>query len=114
VPYTEKLQYLSKQLLAAKKLPQEAFLKTILRKEGNCWSDFYKYVKRREGSRENIPTIKDGNGLKITDATEKQMRLTLTIRQFSAARTIFLMYRVEIQASHSPLIVKSLGEGLKR
>ena len=41
---TEKLK-LSKQLLAAKKSEQEAFLKSILSKEGKCWSDFYKYVK---------------------------------------------------------------------
>ena len=58
-------------MLAAKKSAQEAFLKTILRKEGNCWSDFYKYVKRRKGSRENIPSIKDSNGQIITDAKEK-------------------------------------------
>jgi hypothetical protein len=70
-PYTEKLKHLSKQLLAAKKSAQEAFLKTILRREGNCWSDFYKYVKRRKGSRENIPSIKDSNGRIITDAMEK-------------------------------------------
>jgi len=39
---TEKLKQLSKQLLAAKKLAQETFLKSILSKEGKCWSDFYK------------------------------------------------------------------------
>ena len=33
-PYTERLKHLSKQLLSAKKSAQEAFLKTILRKEG--------------------------------------------------------------------------------
>jgi len=55
-------QPLSKQLLAAKKSAQEAFLKSILSKEGKCWSDFYKYVKRCKGNRENIPTIKDCNG----------------------------------------------------
>jgi hypothetical protein len=65
------LKHLSKQLLAAKKSAHEAFLKTILGKEGNCWSDFYKYVKRRKGSRENIASIKDSNGRIITDATEK-------------------------------------------
>jgi len=42
---TEKLKQLSKQLLAAKKSAQEAFLKSLLSKEGKCWSDFYKYVK---------------------------------------------------------------------
>ena len=47
---TEKLKPLSKQLLAAKKSAKEAFLKSILSKEGKCWSDFYKYVKRRNGN----------------------------------------------------------------
>jgi len=58
---TEKLKQLSKQLLAAKKSAQEAFLKSILSKEGKFWFDFYKYVKRRKGNKENIPAIKDCN-----------------------------------------------------
>jgi len=64
---TEKLRQLSKQLLATKKWAQEAFLKSVLIKEGKCWSDFYKYVKRRKGNKENIPAIKDCNGRNITD-----------------------------------------------
>ena len=48
---------------AAKKSAQEAFLKSILSKEGKSWSDFYKYVKRRKGNKENIPAIKDCTGL---------------------------------------------------
>ena len=52
-------------------MAQEAFLKSILSKEGKCWSDFYKYVKRRKGNKENIPAIKDCNGRIITDAIEK-------------------------------------------
>jgi len=43
----------------------------MLRKEGKCWSDFYKYVKTRKGNNENIPAIKDCNGRIITDAIEK-------------------------------------------
>ena len=62
---------LSNQLLAAKKSAQEAFLKSVLSKVGNCWSDFYKYIKRRKGNRENIPAIKDCNERIITDAIEK-------------------------------------------
>jgi len=46
---TEKLKQLSKQLLAAKKSAPEAFLKSVIRKDDKCWSDFYKYVKRRKG-----------------------------------------------------------------
>jgi len=68
---TEKLKQLSKQLLAAKKSAQEAFLKSILSKEDKCWSDFYKYVKGRKGNRENIPAIKDCNERIIKDAIEK-------------------------------------------
>ena len=48
VHYLEELKQLSKQLLVAKKSAQEGFLKSILSKEGKCWSDFYKYVKRRK------------------------------------------------------------------
>jgi len=68
---TEKLKQLSKQLLVAKKSAQEAYLKSVLSKEGNCWSDFYKYVKRHKGNKENIPAIKDYNRRIITDAIEK-------------------------------------------
>jgi len=46
VHYLEELKLLSKQLLAAKKSAQEAFLKSVLSKEGKCWSEFYKYIKR--------------------------------------------------------------------
>jgi hypothetical protein len=38
---------------------------------GKCWTDFYKYVKRRKGNKENIPAIKDCHGQIITDAIEK-------------------------------------------
>ena len=110
---TEKLRQLSKQLLAAKKSAQEAFLKSILSKEGKCWSDFYKYVKRRKGNKENIPAIKDCNGRIITDAIDKANSLTPIIRQYSAARAIFFIDRVKKQAIHSPPILKQLGEGLK-
>src|SRR5215468_11839952 len=67
----DKLKQLFKQLLAEKKRAQETYLKSILSKQGKCWSDFYKYVKRRKGNRENIPAIKDGSGRIITDPTEK-------------------------------------------
>jgi hypothetical protein len=69
--YMDKLKQSSKHLLAAQKQAQETFLNSILSKEGKGWSDFYKYVKRRKGNRENIPTIKDSSGRIITDSTEK-------------------------------------------
>ena len=65
------MKQLYKQLLADKKSAKQAFLKSILSKEGKCWSEFYKYVKRRKQNRENIPAIKDCNGRIITDSIEK-------------------------------------------
>jgi len=58
------MKQLYKQLLAAKKSVQEVFLKSIVSKEGKCWSEFYKYSKRRKGNRENIlpsKTLMDGS-----------------------------------------------------
>jgi len=62
---------LSKQLLTAKKSAQEAFLNSVLSKEGKCWAEFYTYVKRRKGNGKNIPVIEDCNGRIITDSIEK-------------------------------------------
>jgi len=59
VHYIEELNQLSRQLLAAKKSAQEVFLKSILSKEGKCWPELFKYGKRGQGNRENIPAIKD-------------------------------------------------------
>ena len=69
--YKVELNTLFKQLLAAKKTAQETFLRSVLSNKDNCWSEFYKYVKRRKGNRENIPAIKDRNRTIITDSTEK-------------------------------------------
>jgi len=67
----EELKQLSKHLLAAKKSAQEAFLKSVLCREGKCWPEFYKYVKRRKENRENILAIKYSNGRIITDSIDK-------------------------------------------
>ena len=69
--YKVELKRLSKELLAAKKTAQVTFLRSVLRKEGNCWSEFYKYVKSRKGNREIISAINDHNGRIIRDTTEK-------------------------------------------
>jgi len=61
---------LSKQLLTVKKSAQEAFLNSMLSKEGKCWAEFYTYIKRRKGNRENIPAIKDCNGRIVTESIE--------------------------------------------
>jgi uncharacterized protein (UPF0248 family) len=69
--YRADLNRLSKELLVAKKKAQETFLRSGLQNEGRCWTEFYKYVKRRRGNRENIPVIKDHNGKLITEPLEK-------------------------------------------
>ncbi|PNF41870.1 hypothetical protein B7P43_G15761 [Cryptotermes secundus] len=57
--------------IKVRKTAQETFLRSVLKNDGKSWTEFYKYVKRRKGNRENIPAIKDGNGRLITDAIEK-------------------------------------------
>ena len=47
------------------------FLQSVPQNEGNCWSDFYRYVKRQKGNREIIPVIKDHNATITTDSTGK-------------------------------------------
>jgi len=46
-------------------------LQSVLQNKDNCWSEFYKYVKRRKGNREFIPVIKDHNRMIIKDTTKK-------------------------------------------
>ena len=58
-------------MLTATKTAQEAFFRSILSNEVKCWPEFYKYVKRRKGYRENIPAIKGCNGRPIIDPVEK-------------------------------------------
>jgi len=41
----QELKQLSKQLLAATKSTEEAFLKSMLSTEGKCCSELYKYVR---------------------------------------------------------------------
>jgi hypothetical protein len=43
----------------------------VLKYEGKCWTEFYKYVKRHKGDKEDMTVIKDDNGLLITDSIEK-------------------------------------------
>ena len=70
-PYQAELNRLFKELLVAKKKAQETFIRSVLRNEGRCWTEFYKYIKRCKGNRENIPAIKDHNGKLITDPPDK-------------------------------------------
>ena len=89
-------------------------MKSILNKEGKCWSDFYKYVKRRKGNKENIPAIKDCTGRIITDAIEKANTLNSYYSTVFSSEGNILHIQRETQAIHSPSILKQLGEGLKR
>ena len=59
-------------------------LKINTKQKGNCWSDFYKYVKRRKGNKENILAIKDCNGRIITDAIRKANTFNSLFDRFSS------------------------------
>jgi hypothetical protein len=54
-------------------------LRTVLKNEGDCWTEFYKYVKRRKGNKENIPAIKDVSGQLVTDSIEKANTLNIIL-----------------------------------
>jgi hypothetical protein len=69
--YQAELKRLSKELLLENKKAQETFLRSVLQNVGRCWTEFYKYVKRRRGNRENIPAIKDRNDKLVTEPLEK-------------------------------------------
>jgi hypothetical protein len=86
--YQAALKRLSKELLVAKRNAQETFLRSVLQNEGSCWTEFYKYVKRRTGNRENIPALKDHNGKLITQPIEKANTLNSYYASiFSCERT---------------------------
>jgi hypothetical protein len=70
--HLEELKRLFKQLLTAKKTAQETIFRSILSKEGECWSESSKYVKRRKGHKKNFPAIEDCNGRLITDPIQKK------------------------------------------
>ena len=48
-------------------------MSSVLQNEGK--SEFYRFVNRRKGKRENIPAIKDCNGGLITDHVDKANNL---------------------------------------
>ena len=73
--YQAELKRLSKELLTEKRNAQETFLSSVLQNEGKPWSEFYRFVNRRKGNRQNIPSIKDCNGGPITDPADKANNL---------------------------------------
>ena len=73
--YQAELKRLSKKLLTAKRNAQETFLSSVLQNEGKSWSEFYRYINRRKGNRENIPALKDCNGGLVTGPVAKANNL---------------------------------------
>ena len=57
--------------MIATKKAQENFLRTVLHNEGNSWAEFFKYVKRRKGGKENVTGLKDSTGMLITEPIDK-------------------------------------------
>ena len=73
--YQAELKRLSNKLLTAKRNAPDNFLSSVLHNEGKAWSELYRFVNRRKGNRENIPSLKDGNGWLITDPVEEANHL---------------------------------------
>jgi hypothetical protein len=69
------LKRLSKKLLTAKINAQDTFLSSVLQNDGKSWSEFYRFVNKRKGNKENIPAMKDCNGGQITDPADKANNL---------------------------------------
>jgi hypothetical protein len=101
---------ISKQWLAVKKGRRDVF-RSLLKNEGKCWPEFYKYVKRRKYYRENIPAIIDCNVRPIIDPIENVILLIIAILRYSAAWVTSNIYGAPTQANPSPLIRKSLEKG---
>jgi hypothetical protein len=80
-----------------KRKAQKTFLSSVLQNEGKSWSEVYRFLDRRKGNRENIPTIKDCNGGLITDPVDKANILNnYYISVFSCERNI-----QDINSTHS-------------
>ena len=105
------MKQLSTHLLAAKKSAQEAFLKLVLNKDSKCWSEFYKYIKRRKENKENIPAINDCNGRNITDSIEKAN--SLNFYYYSVFGSDFLKIQGKISSEPFTIDTKTLGKGLQ-
>ena len=51
--YQAELKKVFEKLLTAKRNAQETFLISVLQNEGKSWSEFFRFVNRRKGNREN-------------------------------------------------------------
>ena len=84
-------------MLTAERNAQETFLSAVLQNEGKSWSEFYRFVNRRKGNRENIPAIKDCNGGLITDPADNANNLSTSYASvYSCERVI-----PDINSTHS-------------
>jgi len=102
-PYQAELKRLSKELLVAKKKVQDIVLCSVLQNECSCWTQFYKYVKRRKGNRESIPEIKNQNGKFVTDPKEKANSLnSYYVSLFSCERN---NPQIQSKESGKPFII---------
>jgi hypothetical protein len=84
---------------------------SVLKNEGKCWTEFYKYVKECKDNRENSAVMKDGNGRLVTDSIEKAKSLNFYYSSvFSCEHSI---PQVQCANSGEPFTIstKSLGKG---
>jgi uncharacterized protein Veg len=112
--YREVLARLSKQFLLAKKSAQELYLRPTLKNEGKGWTEFYKYVKRLKGNREDTVAMKDANGRLDTDSIEKANALISCYSSvFNCESSIS---QIQCVNSYEPVAIstKSLREGQQR
>jgi hypothetical protein len=104
--YQAELNWLTKELLVAKKKDTETFLRSVLQNESRCWTELYKYVKRRTGKSENISAFKDRNGKHITDPIEKtKSRNSYYVSLFSYERNSPQIPK-QNQLKSSPLVLR--------
>jgi len=100
--------------MAAKKSAQETFLKSILSKECKCWSEFYKFSKRRKGNRENIPTIQDCIGRIIIDSIEESNSFNLYYSTVFSSEGNIPHIQGENTDKPFTIDIKIIREGLER
>jgi len=82
-------------------------LSSVLQNDGKSWSEFYRFVNRHKGNRENIPTIKDCNGGLITDPVDKANNLNYYAYVSGTSQIKLQPTRI----NPSPLKLALLGSG---
>ena len=77
-----------------------------LTKQGRCWTEFYKYIKRRNGNRESITAVKKKNGILITDSRVKAKSLSCYYGSSSVANVFIHKFNQQNRVNPSPLLLK--------